>query len=322
MIERHSIQHKSLSFWAFGDLHYRALPVWNEFHTQRLAAMFDDLHALWQQERKPAFCVSPGDIVESGISENYQLAHTALLQQMAGVPFYPGIGNHEFYSPQREDSKQKVERFQTVWGHPVRYHWEAGDFICIMLDHPDPSTLANPDHVYISQETLTFLDETLAANATHSAIIFLHCPLRDTVLSRNPAADSDFTSARFFFSPENSQEIRNILARHKNANLFISGHTHTGWEAPGLVKTEQAGNHPITFINLMSPWYTGAHTGPRLSEDRQSLKYIADDPEVMPSMAIHIENNLATIRVRDHLTRQWLKTWECPCPHPLVDDVV
>jgi hypothetical protein len=278
--------------------------------------MFDDLHAIWQQEGKPAFCVSPGDLVETCASENYQLARTTLLQQMAGVPFYPGIGNHEYYIPRGEDAVQQEERFQSVWGYPVRYHWQEGDFICIMLDHPNPYTLANPDHIYISQETLTFLDETLAANATRSAIIFLHCPLRDTVLARDPAKDSDYTSARPFFSAENSQEIRAILAHHSNANLFISAHTHSGWEAPNLVKTEHIGNHPITFINLMSPWYTGAGVGPKLSQDKQSFRYIADNPEVLPSFAIHIENNQATIRVREHLSRRWLKTWPCPCPHP------
>ena len=73
-----------------------------------------------------------------------------------------------------------------------------------------------------------------------------------------------------------AQEVRDILARHNNASLFISGHTHSGWEAPGLVLTEQLGNHPVTFINLMSPWYTGTHTGPRLSPDHRSLSYIPD----------------------------------------------
>lgn len=311
MIEAHTqnFQHAPLSFWAFGDLHYRAIPAWNEFHAQRLAVMFNDLHDIWQREGEPAFCVSPGDLVETCASADHQIAHTTLLQQMAQIPFYPGVGNHEYSSPRGEDSADLEERFQAVWGYPVRYHWRASDFICIMLDYPNPATLTDPDRVYISQETLTFLDETLVANASRPAIIFLHCPLRDTVLSRNPAEDSDFSSTWPFFSPENSQEIRTILAHHKNAGLFFSGHTHSGWEAPNLVKTEQVGNHLITFVNLMSPWYTGAHTGPKISQDRESFNYIADNPDVVPSFAVYIENNQATIRVREHLTRQWLKTW-------------
>ncbi len=308
----HNFQHAPLLFWAIGDLHYRALPVWNDFHARRLALMFDDLHDMWQLEGQPTFCVSPGDLVETGASVDYEIARASLLREMGEVPFYPGIGNHEYYSPQGEDGALLEERFQAVWGYPVRYQWQAGDFVCIMLDHPDPSTLKDAGQVYISQETLTFLDETLAANAARLAIIFLHCPLRDTVLARDSAKDSDFASTQNFFSPENSQEVCSILERHRNACLFISGHTHSGWEAPDLVKTEQVGNHPITFVNLMSPWYTGAHVGPKLSQDRQLLRFIADSPEVVPSFAIHIENNQATIRVREHRTRQWLKTWQCP----------
>jgi hypothetical protein len=278
--------------------------------------MFSDLHDLWQQEGPPAFCVSPGDLVETCASKDHQIAHDTLLQHMAGVPFYPGVGNHEYYSPYNEDLTYVAERFQAIWGYPVRYHWQVGDFLCIMLDYPNPSTLADPELVYISQETLTFLDETLAANATHPAIIFLHCPLRDTVLARNPAAASDFSSTWHFFSPENSPEVRAVLARHKNVSLFLSGHTHSGWEAPNLVKTEQVGDHPITFVNLMSPWYTGAHKGLKLYEDG-SVRYVADDPDILPSFAIHIENGQATLRVREHFSRRWLKTWTCPCPYPL-----
>jgi Calcineurin-like phosphoesterase len=313
MMHTYNTQNAPLFFWAIGDLHYRTMPAWNEFHTQRLALMFDDLHDIWQQEGQPAFCVSPGDIIETSSSGNYQLAHTTLLQEMAGVPFYPGIGNHEYFSLDNEPSILMRERFQTVWGYPVRYHWQAGDFICIMLDYPDPFTLADPGRVYISPETLRFLDETLAANASHPAIIFLHCPLRDTVLARNLAADSDFSSTQSFFSPENSQEVLDILAHHNNACLFISGHTHSGWEAPNLVKTEQVGEHPITFVNLMSPWYTGAHMGPKLNLGGQPFSYIPDNPDLIPSFAIHIENNQVTVRLREHLSRRWLKTWKCPC---------
>ena len=41
-----SNQHELLYFWAIGDLHYLAIPAWNEFHTQRLAPLFEDLHQI------------------------------------------------------------------------------------------------------------------------------------------------------------------------------------------------------------------------------------------------------------------------------------
>lgn len=302
--------HERLYFWAFGDLHYRALPAWHAAHTQRLAPMFEDLHALWQEEGVLAFCVSPGDLIETCALENYTTVITMLTEKLAGIPLYPGVGNHEYHGPDGEDPARMAETFSRVWHKPLRYTWTVNGVTCVMLDYPDPHTLENPDYVYVSPQTLSFLDETLAQNADNPTIVFLHCPLRNTVLERNAATHSDFSSQAKFFSPENSQEVRAILAHHKNAFLYCSGHTHSGWEAPQLVVTEQLGGHPVTFVNLMSPWYTGTKTGLRLSEDGTKATFIPDDPNVIPTFAVRVYQEKAIIRVREHLTRRWLKEWE------------
>jgi hypothetical protein len=281
-------------------------------HTQRLALMFDDLQTLWETMGTPAFCVSPGDLIETCALENYTLARTTLEAQLGAVPFYPGVGNHEYFGPHGEDPTRMADTFTSAWGKPLRYSWIAGNIVCIMLDYPDPHTLADPKYVFISQETLAFLDETLAEHTDKQAVIFLHCPLRNTVLDRDPAQHLDYNSLQHFFAPENSQEVRDILARHRHANLFFSGHTHSGWEAPNLVVTEQLGDHPVTFVNLMSPWYTGNPSGPQWSEDKQTLTFIPDDPDVVCTFAIRVYRDHASIRVRDHCTRRWLKEWTVP----------
>ncbi len=305
-------QGEILYCWAIGDLHYRALPAWNEFHSQRLAAMFDDLHTLWQEEGQPAFCVSPGDLIETCAPENYQLARSALAAHLGEVPLYPGIGNHEYFSPEGADPQGMAEAFTHMWGKPVRYSWQAGDAACIMLDYPNPATLEDQTRVFIAQETLAFLDAALTEYASSPALIFLHCPLHNTVLDRDEQQHRDYNSLQHFFAAENSQEVRDILARHKNACLLLSGHTHSGWEAPGLVTTEQYGDHAVTFVNLMSPWYTGTHTGPRLSADLQTFSYTPDEPNIVPTFAIRLYPDHINIRVREHLTRQWLKEWNIP----------
>ncbi len=305
-------QQELVYYWAIGDLHYRALRSWHEFHDKRMATMFDDLHALWQVEGRPAFCVSPGDIIETCARENYDFAKEALQAQLADLPFYPGIGNHEYYGPEGEDPDLMASTFSGVWDKPIRYSWETSKVGYIMLDYPNPFTLENPEKVYLSAETLAFLDTTLGTYKDRPVVIFLHCPLRDTVLDRDIEKHRDYNSRQNFFSPENSQEVRDILARRGNACLFIGGHTHSGWEAPNLVLTEQIGGQPVTFINLMSPWYTGTHTGPRISDDHKSFKYIADEPDVIPSFAFRIYPDHANIRVREHRTQQWLKEWNVP----------
>src|SRR5260370_41397633 len=123
-------------------MHCRAILVWNEFHTQRLAPLFEDLHEIWQQEGIPSFCVSPGDLVERGTVENYQVAKASLAKQLGNVPFYPGIGNHEYYIHD-DDPTALVQTFIDIWDKPIRYSWHVGEIVWIMLDYPDPSTLAD-----------------------------------------------------------------------------------------------------------------------------------------------------------------------------------
>jgi len=73
-----------------------------------------------------------------------------------------------------------------------------------------------------------------------------------------------------------------------------------------------SGSHPVTHVNLMSPWYTGVHRGPRLSADRLSLEYHPDDPDVLVTFAVRVYRNAAIIGARDHRARQWLAKWTVP----------
>jgi hypothetical protein len=252
--------------------------------------------------------------VETCAEKNHQLAKTRLEAQLGNIPFYPGVGNHEYYSygPDGGDSNHATEIYRAVWQKPLRYAWTVGDVICIMLDYPDPFSLPDPEFVFISPKTLAFLDTTLTEHADHPAVIFLHCPLYNTVLDRDPERHRDFNSLQHFFAPENSQAIRDMLARHPNACLYFSGHTHTGWEAPNIVYTEQFGNHPLTSVNLMSPWYTGIGTGPQVDYNALTVNYIPDDPDVIPSFSVRIYRSHSSIRLRDSSTRQWLREWKVP----------
>ena len=308
----------SLYFWVLGDLHYRNHEQWLAHHSPRMQQMLEDLHTVWREEGVPAFCVSPGDIGDRGAPANYELAKKEIMTHLGHIPFYPGIGNHEFLPENKDDVLHTAEEFTAAWGKPVRYAWTAGaaeEFVCIMLDQPSPffpgTRLGNPQVIF-PQESLTFLDTTLATHSERTAIIFAHCPLHNTVLDRDPENNLDDDSLDTFFFVENSQEVRAILARHRNAALYISGHTHSGWDSPQLILTEMLGDHPVTHINAMSPWYTGMLAGPRRNADRTKLRYYADQPDVQATFALYIAPPKAIIRARDHRTRQWLTQWEVP----------
>ncbi len=129
------------------------------------------------------------------------------------------------------------------------------------------------------------------------------------MLDRDPEQNLDYHSLDSFFALQNSDEVRAILGKYRQVGLFLSGHTHSGWGAPNLVHTEDLGGHPVTFINLMSPWYTGYHKGASLDEDGASFKFKPDDPDVSVSFAIQIYRRQASIKLRDHNARTWMAQW-------------
>jgi len=293
-------------FWALGDLHYCANDQWKIFHTQRLTPMFTDLRSLWTEEGAPAFCVSPGDIIELNDPENFQLAKKQLTNLLGKIPFYPGLGNHELYAENSESEDHLIEDFTAFWGKPVRYYWVVGEVLYIMLDpigYPEP---------YVTQDSLAFLQTALAKHPGYISVIFCHCPLYNTVLDRDPAQVLDYHSLDPFFALQNSTEVRSILGKYKQVGLFICGHTHSGWGAPNLIYTEELSGHPVTFVNLMSPWYTGFHKGASLNEDGTVFEFAPDDPDIIVSFAFHIYRDRVLIRLRDHSSRSWMAQWNIP----------
>ena len=297
-----------LYFWAFGDLHYNTPQQWRTYHAQRLAPLFRDLRALWSQEGAPAFCVSPGDIVERATPASYQLARQDLIAHLGDIPFYPGLGNHELWADDEDedDINQFIKHFVIFWNKPTHYYWVEGQVLCVMLDpigYPEPR---------FSRDTLAFLQTALAKHPSHIAVVFAHCPLYNTVLDRNPEQKRDYHSLMPFFSIQNSDEARAILARHHSGCLYISGHTHSGWQAPNLVYTEQLGTSRLTSINLMSPWFTGYEKEPRRTAETGNFEFYIDEPDLVISFAFQVYRNYVTIRLRNHRESTWMAQWQVP----------
>lgn len=304
-------QEELLYFWALGDLHFYVHPKWHLVHTPRLNRVFQDLRQLWHEEGAPAFCVSPGDIIEVAEPEQYQFARAELTHRLAGVPFYPGLGNHELLTLQPMSNAELLEDFTIFWEQPPRYYWVAGKVVCVMLD------VVGYGQPILTDETLAFLETALAKHPRHLALIFAHCPLYDTVLDRDPTRDLDYDSREPFFYLENSAQVREILARHSNARIYFSGHTHSGWQSPQLVFTEQLGKRPFTHVNLSSPWYTGKHHGIPWLGGGEFGDYRPDEPDISASWAVRVTSTQVTLRLRDHQAGSWLAEWAIPIFQPL-----
>jgi hypothetical protein len=216
------------------------------------------------------------------------------------------VGNHELWTQGEESEAELLEDFATFWSKQPHYYWTQGEVLCVMLDVVGYST------PILSRESLVFLETALGKHPHHVAVLFAHCPLYNTVLARDPAHELDYDSLEPFFYVENSAEVRAILARHSNACLYISGHTHASCQSSSLVMTEDLGGHPVTHVNLPSPWYTGRHHGAEWLEDEQRYRYRADEPDCVSSLAVHISRQQIHLRLRDHDAGRWLNEWRVP----------
>jgi hypothetical protein len=75
-----------------------------------------------------------------------------------------------------------------------------------------------------------------------------HWPIYRTVLG-DPA--KLYTSETRGFHAQPDEAIRSVLAKHKNAKAWLSGHTHSPLEAPGLVtRAKLPGGRSILTVNL------------------------------------------------------------------------
>lgn len=295
-----------LFFWALGDLHYYHHVLWQVEHAERMCQLFGDLHRLWAQEGAPTFCVSPGDLIEIADPENYQLARQQLSVNLGPVPFYPGLGNHELFASGQESEAELLEDFTIFWEKPPRYYWTQGEVLCVMLD------VVGYGAPVLSHESLAFLETALVKHPRHIALLFAHCPLYGTVLDRAPTRDLDYDSLEPFFYLENSQEVRALLARHSNVCLYFCGHTHSSWQAPNLVMTEELGGHPLTHVNLSSPWYTGKHRGIEWLDGGRACRYRPDTPDTITSLEVRVFRQQVRLRLRDHRAGSWLAEWTVP----------
>lgn len=73
-----------------------------------------------------------------------------------------------------------------------------------------------------------------------------------------------FTSAMAAFHVKPDERIRDVLVRHRNAKVWLSGHTHSPLSAPGLIRRATlAPRRSIVAINTSALVGVGKRRGPR-----------------------------------------------------------
>jgi 3',5'-cyclic AMP phosphodiesterase CpdA len=252
-----------------GDLHAGAIT------DVRIDAVSRDVGRL----RAPALHLQIGDATERGTAAEDELA-LRFLERLPG-PWVAALGNHDILHNERTPA-----RWARVYGQPAQNFTVDLDFVRLVVIGPnrnEPGRGAGR----LSPATLAFLERELS-DAGMDCWIACHWPLLRTVMG-DPRLH--FTSAMAAFHAKPDEGIRDLLRRHANAKLWISGHTHSPLSAPGLIKRAPLGpKRSIVALNASALVGVGQRRNPRA-----------------PLCSLYLTHHPGRIeiRARDHRAGEW-----------------
>ena len=255
-----------------GDLHAGGVP------RARVAAMLEDVARL----PTPALHLQIGDSTEHG-TEAEDVKAQRWLGRLRGRS-ETILGNHDFLH-----NKRTPAQWAEAYGYRSKnFTIHLPPWLNIIAVGPDRELPAERSGK-LTKATLAFLDRELSAAGGRDCWVACHWPLFRTVLGDPKKL---FTSESAGFHAQPDAQIRALLARHKNAKAWLSGHTHSPLRAPGLVtRAALPGGRSILAVNLSAVVAVGRTREP--SDPIRSL-YLTRRPGQID------------IRFRDHAKGAWI----------------
>jgi calcineurin-like phosphoesterase family protein len=253
-----------------GDLHAGGIV------RSRVQTMLDDVAQL----PTPALHLQIGDATQSGTAAQDEMA----LRWLGRLPgrYETILGNHDIWHNNRTPGQ-----WAKAYGYRSKNFTIHLPFLRIIAVGPDRD-LAEERSGKLSKATLAFLDRELSGNRGFDCWVASHWPLYRTVRG-GPGLYSSLTPS---FHAQPDAQIRAVLARHRNAKAWLSGHTHSPLQAPGLVtRAPLPGRRSILAVNLSALVAVGKTK--ELSDPLCSL-YLT-----------HLPGKIE-IRFRDHRKGAWI----------------
>ena len=198
-----------------------------------------------------------GDIADHGAEAEYERVR-GLVGLTAPVLWCPG--NHDDRGPCR-----KALLGETANGKPLDAAYEIGGVLILMVD----SSIPGRDEGLLADETLAWLDATLAGRPELPALICFHHP---PVTLGMPFVDS----IRQF----GAERLAAVVERHPQVVALLCGHAHTPAAttfagrplivAPGVVSTSMLPFETTEIVDLDQPPMIAFHL---LDDDRRLVTH-------------------------------------------------
>lgn len=155
---------------------------------------------------RPDLVVISGDLADAPSQEEYE--HLKALLAPLQIPFMAIPGNHDDRALLRAAFPDQAYASS---GAALNLARAMGDLDILLID----SSVPGASHGALDADTLSWLDNTLAASATRPALLFLHHPPFMTGIGH-----MDVQNLR------NADTLAAVLGRHRRARLLAAGHVH------------------------------------------------------------------------------------------------
>lgn len=161
----------------------------------------------------PDIVVFSGDMVNRPSSKDFDVFLN--IAKQLKTKFYTVVGNHDVGvggGLSKETIVNKLNQ-KCDWLDIKKTYYSVvdGEYIFIFMDGTTDKKITS--NGYFETEVLNFLDNTLATNSNKKAIIVQHFPLLEPYPSKSHEI-------------ENAKEYFEVLDKHKNIILVLSGHYH------------------------------------------------------------------------------------------------
>lgn len=188
------------------DLHIKqgGRPAYQKVDT--LACLRKAIRHINNLKPQPDYAVITGDLGDFGSPEEYQVIKQELLKFHMPLLIVPGNHDH------RDNLRQGLEGL-AEFDHP--------DFCNFVVQHDDhvlvglDSSVIGQPYGHLSEQTLTWLDDTLTEHQAQPVMLFLHHPPMQVGLNHMDVQNLT-----------NADELYQVLSQHNNISGICAGHLH------------------------------------------------------------------------------------------------
>ena len=190
---------QSTSHWEF----------WRERNDKERKLIIDEI-----TKREPAFVIHLGDLTTRGSSEKHWQEFDEMHKEFREkkIPYFPILGNHEFYGSNKEALRNYFERFPHL--HQRRWYSFTWNNVAIVMVDSNFSALTKEQ---IGEQSRWYLDEIEKLEKDAKIDFIIVC-----------CHEPPFTNSRVV-SPNEKVRVyfADPLLRFQKTRLFFSGHSHS-----------------------------------------------------------------------------------------------